>query len=162
MCPFTGKIIAQIDRNTSDLVEMWYWIYFIGFFFGRRKFYEWGILSWDLRTHVKFKYKWNFLCTFDVKFYSNDRKPDLFLTYLKLSISKIIFSSPSGKMDTDFFTFCLILKRKKNNKNLLRWGSNSQTLGLKPTVVTTTLYYSLLISMEQMFNLLNCMLHDAT
>ena len=32
MCPFTGKIIAQIDRNTSDLVEMWYWIHFIGFF----------------------------------------------------------------------------------------------------------------------------------
>ena len=32
---------------------------------------------------------------------------------LKSKISKIIFSSPSGKRDTDFFTFCLILKRKK-------------------------------------------------
>jgi hypothetical protein len=59
MCPFTGKIIAQIDRNTCNLLEMWYWIHFIGFF-GRRKFYEWGILSWDLRTRVKFKNKRNF------------------------------------------------------------------------------------------------------
>ena len=43
---------------------------------------------------------------------------------LKSEINEIIFSSPSGKMDTDFFTFCLILERKKIIKNLLRWGSN--------------------------------------
>ena len=67
---------------------------------------------------------------------------------LKLNISKIIFSSPSGKMDTDFFTFCLILKRKKNNKNLLWWGSNPQTLGLKSIVVTTTLLMIWLVPMH--------------
>ena len=70
------------------------------------------------------------------------------VSLLKLNISKIIFSSPSGKMDTDFFTFCLILKRKKNNKNLLWWGSNPQTLGLKFIVVTTTLLMIWLVPMH--------------
>ena len=32
---------------------------------------------------------------------------------LKSEINEIIFTSPSGKMDTDFFTFCLILETKK-------------------------------------------------
>ena len=53
MCPFTGKIIAQIDRNTCDYVEMWYWIHFIGFFWKKEVLW---ILSWDLRTQVKLKY----------------------------------------------------------------------------------------------------------
>ena len=65
MCPFTGKIVAQIDRNTGDLVEMWYWIHFF-VFYGRRNFYEWGILSGDLRTRVKSKSMQNFWCSFNV------------------------------------------------------------------------------------------------
>ena len=48
------------------------------------------------------------------------------MNLLKSEINEIIFSSPSGKMDTDFFTFCLILERKKNNKKPPR-------VGLEPT-----------------------------
>ena len=40
--------------------------------------------------------------------------------------NEVIFSSRTGKMNTDFFTFCLILERKKNNKK-------SPLVGLEPT-----------------------------
>ena len=63
MCPFTGKIIAQIDRNTSDLVEMWYWIHFIVFFWKKEVLWM-GDLKLRFKTASKIQKQAKFLMHF--------------------------------------------------------------------------------------------------
>ena len=57
---------------------------------------------------------------------------------LKSDINKIIFSPRSGKMDIDFFTFCLILVKKKKYIKGPGRDSNSCPADQKLNVLTTT------------------------
>ena len=52
--------------------------------------------------------------------------------------NEVIFSSRTGKMNTDFFTFCLILERKKNNKNLKFRSEFAPTKSRIEAIVQTT------------------------